>query len=222
MLIRLSQQMVRAVRVAIAAVAAAAIVSTVSAANAAIRTEPYNPTPARVVQKAPQKPRPSATPRPTATPPLTATPFPATSPTPTVTTSPFASTTPSLAPSTPGCEGSVVYGGHSHCVGYLSGVKSRYYGIGVRVAISATVESVNGRSVLLSSSFWCPPGRWCGAIVTDHLLITFPSGAGLPAPRQIIRIYGTTTQGTMIGGLEPAGFDVLGVAPICDPDYDLC
>ncbi len=87
-----------------------------------------------------------------------------------------------------------MYGGQQYCTGYLSWVKSRYYGIGVRVAIAGTVDRVTGSTVVLTDTFRCPPDRWCGALVTsDSLQITFPSGAGLPTERQIIRVYGTTT-----------------------------
>jgi hypothetical protein len=106
-------------------------------------------------------------------------------------------------------------------------VKSRYYGIGVRVAIVGGVDRVTGSTVVLTDTFRCPPDRWCGAIVTsDSLQIAFPSGAGLPTERQIIRVYGITTPGTTSGGLDPAGFDVLGVAPTatasCDPEITPC
>ena len=120
-----------------------------------------------------------------------------------------------------------MYGGQQYCTGYLSWVKSRYYGIGTRVAIAGTVDQVTGSTVVLTDTFRCPPDRWCGAIVSsDSLQITFPPGVALPTERQIIRVYGITTAGTTSGGLDPAGFDVLGVAPTatasCDPEIAPC
>ena len=133
----------------------------------------------------------------------------------------------SPATSPAACDAPLEYGGQQYCTGYLSWVKSRYYGIGVRVAIAGTVDRVTGSTVVVTDTFRCPPDRWCGAIVTsDSLQVTFPSGAALPTERQIIRVYGITTAGTTSGGLDPAGFDVLGVAPTatasCDPEIAPC
>jgi len=57
-------------------------------------------------------------------------------------------------------------------------------------------------------------------------MMSFPPGTALPTERRIIRVSGTTTAGTTAGGLEPAGFDLLGVAPTatvtCDPKIAPC
>ena len=149
-------------------------------------------------------------------------------PRPTVSSTPTPTPTPSSSASSPtACDAPLMYGGQQYCTGYLSWVKSRYYGIGTRVAIAGTVDQVTGSTVVLTDTFRCPPDRWCGAIVySDSLQITFPPGVALPTERQIIRVYGITTAGTTSGGLDPAGFDVLGVAPTatasCDPEIAPC
>ena len=57
-------------------------------------------------------------------------------------------------------------------------------------------------------------------------MMSFPPGTALPTERRIIRVSGTTMAGTTAGGLEPAGFDLLGVAPTatatCDPEIAPC
>jgi len=155
-------------------------------------------------------------------------PRPTVSPTPTPTPTPTATPTPSSSVTGPAvCDASLMYGGQQYCIGYLSWVKSRYYGIGVRVAIAGGVAQVTGSTVVLTDTFRCPPDRWCGAIVySDSLQVTFPPDVALPTERQIIRLYGTATAGTTSGGLDPAGFEVLGVAATatatCDPELAPC
>jgi hypothetical protein len=189
-----------------AAVVAAVTLPGIVVADAAVQPGSDPRLSAQVLGARPVKPRPTVSPTPTPT------------PTPTVSSS---ATGPAV------CDAPLVYGGLQYCTGYLSWVKSRYYGIGVRVAIAGGVAQVTGSTMVLTDTFRCPPDRWCGAIVySDSLQVTFPPNVALPTERQIIRIYGTTTAGTTTGGLDPAGFDVLGVAPTatatCDPELAPC
>src|SRR4051794_10058276 len=94
-----------------AAVVAAVTLPGMVVADAAVQPGPPPRLSGQASGARPVKPRPTVTTTPTPTP----------TPTPTV-------TSPATGPA--GCDASLAYGGQQYCTGYLSWVKSRYYGIG--------------------------------------------------------------------------------------------
>lgn len=148
-----------------------------------------------------QRPRP---PRPTTTPQPTTTPAP--------TASPTASPSPTTSPSA--CQSAVVFEGASYCPGHVNLVTSTAYGVGQRIVVDVVVDRVSGSRVDVHGAFWCPPGKYCGALFA-YLSVTFAPGATVPAYGNMMRLFGVTTP----GGLNPTGFAVTGQ---CEPAWGDC
>jgi len=142
---------------------------------------------------APARPSPTRTVSPTPTP----------TPTRTATATPTASASPTAAPS-PTCPG-LSFQGQWYCNAAISGVSTNAYGTGKRVVLrGVSVTSTTTTTVVVAGleSTPCPPGYFCGAILSGVSLNVAWSGTSRPAQGQVINLFGVTSTGT----LTPAGY----------------
>lgn len=133
----------------------------------------------------------------------TTTPAPTTS---TTTTSTATTTTSSGCPN-----GAVVNASGTWCWADPVGVSQTAYGVGVRVVVHGTVDSVQARVVHVTGGPGCLSGTYCGALV-GSMTVTFPDNQPIPGNGDIIDLYGITQTST----LAPSQFVVLG---FCDPQF---
>jgi len=140
-------------------------------------------------------------------------PRPRPTPTPSSTTAPAPSTTATPTTSV-GCDAPVPFGDAAYCPGYLNLVQRTWYGTGQHIVLTVVVTGVSGSQARVHGSFYCPDGRYCGALLASGT-ITFSPGGAVPAYGNIIKVFGVTTQ----GALTPTGFTVIGQ---CEPAWGDC
>lgn len=127
-----------------------------------------------------------------------------------------------LTPTAPAealCNGRSYFGDKHYCPATIEGVTATTYGTGRRVWLSdVIVYSTPPSTVTVFQERYqeCPPGQLCGAGFFYPVSLTVP-WTGTHRPRQglVIRLYGTTTAGS----LTPAGYVMTGD---CGPRFELC
>ena len=107
------------------------------------------------------------------------------------------------------------FGGSYYCLVSIEDVTSTRFGTGKRVYLAeATVSAVTPNTLTVAQlRNDCPPptpGHFCGASLY-YVYLTVPwSGTHRPTYGTVIRLYGTTTSGTM----TPTGYVKTGFCPI--------
>lgn len=133
-------------------------------------------------------------------------------PSPKPTATPSASTSPAVA--TVACAyPTVKFNGTSYCPGTIVGIRNTAYGIGTRVVLNGvTVTTITTSTVTVAA--WtsppCPPGKYCGAILTLESLIVPWSGTSRPAYGDVLSLFLTTTSASG----KPVGYLKTGYCPI--------
>jgi hypothetical protein len=139
--------------------------------------------------------KPQLRPRPTATP--TPTPVPS-----------------SPAPPTTACAfPTVSFDGAAYCPATIDGVRGTSHGTGTRVVVrGVTVSAVTPSTVTVA--VWtfppCPPGKFCGQLMTLQSLTVAWSGSSRPAYGDVLDLFGQTVPTS----ITPVGYVTTGWCPI--------
>ena len=115
---------------------------------------------------------------------------------------PSASAAPGTASRTGLCWYRSWFGGKHYCPADVAGVEGTRYGLGRRVWLNeANVVAVDADSVELAWPHGCAPQDWVGCQDFDFLSVPW-EGSHRPRAGILVRLYGTTTKGSLI----PAGY----------------
>lgn len=112
------------------------------------------------------------------------------------------------------------FGGSYYCLVANRDVSSTRYGTGKRVYVRGTVSAVTDDTITVAElhlSNPCVPGNFCGATldVSFTYLTVRWTGSHRPPYGYLVRVYGTTTPGS----LAPVGYIK---SSYCGPLYELC
>ena len=181
----------------IAAAIAAVTAAGLAGGSASAMSRPAEQTATVSSMRQSWRPRPTPSPRPTATP--TATPTPAPS-------SPAATGTACAFPT-------VSFNGAAYCPATIDAVRATFYGTGTRVVLrGVTVTAVTTSTVTVAA--WasppCPPGKFCGQLMTLQSLTVSWSGTSRPAHGDVLDLFGPTIPTS----ITPVGSVTTGYCPI--------
>ena len=171
-------------------VVAALIASVVGVADAAVQVDGDDAAFASAA-----RPRPTATPRPTAPPTATPTPAPTSS-------APTACAFPTVS-----------FNGSAYCPATIGAVRTTLYGTGTQVVLrGVTVTAVTTSTVTVAvwASPPCPPGKYCGQLLTLESLTVAWSGTSRPAYGDVLDLFGLTVPTS----ITPVGYVKTGWCPI--------
>ena len=122
--------------------------------------------------------------------------------------------TPSLSSPTAACAFPTVrFNGASYCPATIVGVRNTVYGLGTRVVLKGvTVTAVTTTTVTVAvwTSPPCPPGKYCGQVLTLENLTVPWTGTSRPAYGDVLDLFGPT----ITASITPVGYLKTGFCPI--------
>ncbi|HEX8509661.1 MAG TPA: hypothetical protein VF635_09230 [Propionibacteriaceae bacterium] len=133
---------------------------------------------------------------------------------------PAASATPAASVSSPASTTTascafptVRFNGATYCPATIVGVRNTVYGTGTRVVLKGvTVSKVTTTTVTVAvwTSPPCPPGKFCGGLMTLESLTMSWTGTSRPAYGDVLDLFGRTITST----ITPVGYIKTGYCPI--------
>jgi hypothetical protein len=135
---------------------------------------------------------------------------------------PAASATPAASLSSPApttaaacAYPTVTFNGAAYCPATIVGVRNTVYGLGSRVVLKGVTvtKAVPGSSTVTVAAWTsppCPPGKFCGQLLTLESLIVPWTGTSRPVPGDVLDLFGKTITGT----ITPVGYVKTGFCPI--------
>jgi len=126
-----------------------------------------------------------------------------------------ATSLPSPAPTTTAvCAFPTVrFNGAAYCPATIVGVRGTSYGIGTRVVLKGvTVTAVTPSKVTVAvwTSPPCPPGKFCGQLLTLESLTVSWTGTSRPGYGDVLDLFGRT----ITASITPVGYVKTGYCPI--------